>query len=344
MNFSDLEIKFDDAVDPAHRTVVLAYIKKFKEAGLPVILSPEHLQQLLQIRVEQIYAISNSSDLFYREYYARKNSGGRRKISAPLPLLLYIQKWVLKNILETQSVHPASKAYLKNTSIKKNARFHRKQNNLFKSDVKDFFGSISSKWVYAFFLDLGYTSNIAMLLTAVCCKSNRLPQGAATSGYLSNIFMRSFDEALFTYCKENQLRYTRYADDIAVSGAEINFSELANLVKNELQILNLKIHSGKTRLLRPHQRQKVTGVVVNEKLSPGRDYLRTLRQDLYYIEKYGIYDHAQRSGWNSAGACLNNVYGRLTHALFLTGKDYKLEEKKKFLESLLEEIDHSSTY
>lgn len=340
MNSSNLEIKFDDRVKPAHRKLVSEHIDRLEEAGLPVILSPEHLQEILQIRVEQIYAISNSPDSFYREYYARKNSGGRRKISAPLPLLLFIQKWVLKNILETQSVHPASKAYLKKSSIRTNARFHRQQNHLFKSDVKDFFGSISSKWVYEFFLDLGYTSTVSMLLTAVCCKSSSLPQGAATSGYLSNIFMRNFDEALFAYCKENKLRYTRYADDIAVSGAEINFLELTRLVRNELRAIHLKIHSGKTRLLRPHHRQKVTGVVVNEKLSPGRDYLRTLRQDLYYIEKYGIYDHARRSGWSSAGACLSNAYGRLTHALFLLGKDDELEQKKKDLESVLEEINH----
>lgn len=83
---------------------------------------------------------------------------------------------------------------------------------------------------------------------------------------------------------------------------------------------------------------------MNEKLSPGRDYLKALRQDLYYIEKYGIYDHALRSGWSSAGACLSNTYGRLTHALFLIGKDDELEQKKKDLESVLEEINHGPAY
>ena len=168
MSFSGLEIKFDDKVDPAHQELVNQYIARLEGAGLPVILSPDHFQQILEVRIEQLYAISNSPDLFYREYYARKNSGGRRKISAPLPLLLFVQKWVLKNILETQPVHPAAKAYLKKSSIKKNARFHRQQSFLFKSDVKDFFGSISSKWVYDFFLRLGYSTTVSMLLTAIC--------------------------------------------------------------------------------------------------------------------------------------------------------------------------------
>jgi RNA-directed DNA polymerase len=339
MSSSNIEILFDKKVKPADREQVEKYIGRLADANLPVVLSPEHLQQILRVRVEQFYAISQSPDLYYREYYARKNNGGRRKISAPLPLLLFLQKWVLKNILELQPVHPAAKAYLKKSSIKQNARFHRKQNQLFKSDVKDFFGSISSNWVYQYFLGLGYSKAVSMLFTAICCKSNCLPQGAATSGYLSNIFMHNFDEALLTYCSGDKLRYTRYADDIAISGAAIDRSELTKLVEKELRKRNLKIHSGKTRLLESHQRQKVTGVVVNEKLGPGKDYLRALRKDLYYIEKYGIYGHARRTGWSSPTSCLNNVYGRLTHALFLLGTDQRLQQMKKDLETVFEDID-----
>lgn len=339
MSPSDIEIVFDQKVKPGDRDLVQRYIGRLTEAGLPVVLSPEHLQQILRVRVEQFYAISQSPDLYYREYYARKNNGGRRKISAPLPLLLFLQKWVLKNILELQPVHPAAKAYLKKSSIKQNARFHRKQNVVFKSDVKDFFGSISSNWVYDFFLSLGYSKAVSMLFTAICCKSNCLPQGAATSGYLSNIFMHGFDEALLAYCNAHKLRYTRYPDDIAISGAAVDLSELTKLVEKELRGRNLKINSGKTRLLASHHRQRVTGVVVNKRLGPGRDYLRALRKDLYYIEKYGIYGHARRTGWSSPTACLNNVYGRLTHALFLLGKDQDLEQKKKDLETVFEDID-----
>lgn len=339
MNSSGLKIKFDDQVERTHQELVAQYIARLESSGIPAILSPEHLSKILQIRLDQIYAISNSPECFYREYYARKKSGGRRKISAPLPLLLFVQKWVLKNILEVQPVHPAAKAYLKKSSIKQNARFHRKQNHLFKSDVKNFFGSIPSKWVFDYFSELGYSAAVSMLLTAVCCKSNSLPQGAATSGYLSNIYMREFDEVIFSYCRKKRLRYTRYADDISVSGSEIEFAELASIVDKELRKKDLKIHYGKTRLVRPHQRQKVTGVVVNEHLSPGRDFLRALRQDLYYIDKYGIYEHSKRSGWSNAVACLSNVYGRLNHALFLLDNDETLRKKKKDLETVFPEMD-----
>ncbi|MEQ6205000.1 reverse transcriptase family protein [Sulfitobacter sp. HNIBRBA2951] len=340
MNFSGLNIRFDDGVDDAHRNLVYQYISRIENKGLTAILSPEHLGHLLQIRLEDVYAISNSPKHFYREYRAKKKSGGTRKISAPLPLLLFIQRWVLKNILEPQVVHPAAKAYLKKSSIKKNARFHRGQPHLFKSDVKDFFGSVSSGWVYNHFLSLGYSRAVSMLLTAICCKENSLPQGAPTSGYLSNIYMMNFDETVFSYCVKRKFRFTRYADDISISGGDINFLELSTFVGRELRKIDLKIHSGKTRLIRSHQRQKVTGVVVNEKLGPGRDFTRKLRQEYYYLSKYGVNEQARVSGWNSPIAYLNNIHGRIAHALFLTGHDEKLLEMKNAVEKLLRKSEY----
>ncbi|WP_084299507.1 reverse transcriptase family protein [Leisingera caerulea] len=340
MNFSDLKIKFDDGVEDGHKDLVHQYISRLESQGLSVILSPEHFGHLLQIRLEHIYAISNSPRHFYREHQAKKKGGGTRKISAPLPLLLFIQRWVLKNILEPQAIHPAAKAYLKKSSIKHNARFHRGQAHLFKSDVKDFFGSISSGWVYNHFLGLGYSRAVSMLLTAICCKENCLPQGAPTSGYLSNIYMTNFDQVVFSHCLKRKFRFTRYADDISISGSEINFKELSTFIDRELRNIDLKMHTGKTRLIRSHQRQKVTGVVVNEKLGPGRDFMRKLRQEYYYISKFGVNEQARVSGWNSSTAYLNNFHGRVTHALFLTGHDEKLSEIKNAVENLLQRSEY----
>ncbi|WP_005610701.1 reverse transcriptase family protein [Tritonibacter mobilis] len=340
MTPSALNIRFDDGVDENHRELVYLYASRIESKGLTVILSPEHLGHLLQMRLEDIYAISNAPQHFYREYRAKKKSGGTRKISAPLPLLLSIQRWVLKNILEPQAIHPAAKAYLKKSSIKQNARFHRGQRHLFKSDVRDFFGSISSRWVYSHFQSLGYSRAVSMVLTAICCKENALPQGAPTSGYLSNIYMTSFDKAVFSYCTERKFRFTRYADDISISGSGINFSELSAFVNRELRDIDLKMHSGKTRLIRSHQRQKVTGVVVNEKLGPGRDFIRKLRQEYYYISKYGVEEQSRVSGWNNSIAYLNNIHGRIAHAIFLTGHDARLLEMKNAVESLLRKSEY----
>ena len=40
----------------------------------------------------------------------------------------------------------------------------------------------------------------------------------------------------------------------------------------------------KTRISYKHQRQKVTGIIVNEKLSVPRNFVRTLRQEIHYCK------------------------------------------------------------
>ena len=334
MSTSEPEIVFAKGVDEKHQEAVASYMRRLQDQNLPIILSPPHLSQLTGIQTHELFAISNAPDRYYRDFSVRKNSGGRRKISAPLPLLLYLQKWILAKVLEKVEIHPAAKAYRKRSSIKENAKFHRKQAYVFKSDVSDFFGSISSFWVFSFFNSLGYTKAVSALLSGICTKDGCLPQGGATSGYLSNIYMAECDDKLLAYSREHGLRYTRYADDLAISGSEIDFTITRQFVEKTLAAYDLDINLSKTRCIGQQARQKIAGVVVNSRISPGRDYLRKLRQDIYYIERYGIYGHARHAGWNSAAACLNNVIGRISHALFLLGKDKELEAKKRMLEEM----------
>lgn len=338
MTASGIEIVFAEGMKPEQSAAVQAYIKHFEEKNLPAILSSEHLSLLLGIKQSALYAISNSANAFYRTFYVRKKNGGKRQISAPLPLLLAAQQWILSKILESVAVHPAAKAYKKGSSIKENARFHRGQESLFKSDVEDFFGSISQFWVYEFFRSLGYTTAIARLLAGLCCKNGVLPQGAATSGYLSNIYMYQFDDAVFNYCRTKRLRYTRYADDIAISGAGIELDETKDIVSTLLKNHKLRINLRKTRIQRRNTRQKITGVVVNDRLGPDRQFLRRIRQDVHYIRKFGVHGHARHRGFRSPLFCINNLLGRITHARFLLGRNTPLEEEKKYLERLLDQI------
>ena len=44
------------------------------------------------------------------------------------------------------------------------------------------------------------------------------------------------------------------------------------------------------------RQKKVTGVVVNQHPQTDRKYRREIRQDIYYIGKYGLEEHLQRKG------------------------------------------------
>ena len=72
-----MQIIISDNAKPEHRSVILDYIKSLEDRKLPVILSGEHLSQLLELQESALYAISNSqtvSVVFF--LYERKMAAG----------------------------------------------------------------------------------------------------------------------------------------------------------------------------------------------------------------------------------------------------------------------------
>ena len=326
-----IEIKYSKGIKPDQIAAIEAYISRLEGRGVPAILSADHLSLLVGVKTERLYAMSNQPSSFYRTFSVKKRSGGARKISAPLPLLLFVQRWILSNILEAIPVHEAAKAYVKGGSIKKNARLHRGQAVLFKSDVKDFFPSIGEFRVFRIFRDVGYLEPVAKILSGLCCLEGSLPQGAATSGQLSNIVMRDFDDKLLKYCTGRGLRYSRYADDITISGSEVESDAIRDLISGGLKEVDLTMNGGKTKIRRQHTRQEVTGVVVNERLSVGRDYLRRLRQEYYFVNKFGVHGHTRAIGETSPRYVLERLIGQFAHAIHIDTKNKDLKECKEVL-------------
>lgn len=335
------EIEFDPRVSEDNQAAVLKYITRFQEGGAPAILSLEHFALMVGLTTETVFGFANSTPSFYRTFRLQKANGGTRRIDAPLPSLLLAQRWVLKNILEKKECHAAAKAYIKGQSIRTNARFHKGQAFVLKADVKDFFGSIREYQIFSIFRDFGYLEPVAIGLSKICCLNGVLPQGGATSGYLSNILLINFDVELLKFCRQNGLRYSRYADDITISGAEIDAARTIEKIKDLLKLYSLRINKNKTRLISQNSRQKVTGVVVNKNLSVEQGYLKDLRQAHYYIMKHGIFGHSRHIGSKNPRETLDSLIGRVAYAQFIRNNDKNL---KLIKEDLLEERKNEFGY
>src|SRR5258708_30516670 len=98
------------------------------------------------------------------------------------------------------------------------------------------------------------------MLGGLCCLDDRLPQGAPTSPALSNIVCRRLDARIAGFCRACDCRFTRYADDIAISGNP-DVPQVLNFVREALAESGFQLNETKTRVLSSHQRQIVTGVV-----------------------------------------------------------------------------------
>lgn len=288
--------------------------------NLPIIYDGHHLAKLTGTSHDYIFSASNSQSRFYRSFKIKKRNGKLRAIDEPLPTLKNVQRWVLANILARIEVSKVAKAFVKDVSIKDNARFHRNQNYVISIDVRDFFPSIPLWRVYAVLRSQGYSRGVSYLIAKLCTLDDKLPQGAPTSPAISNIVLAEFDSKILDYTRSKGLRYTRYADDLTVSGGTVNIGELLEVVRVHLEMEGLHINDEKTKVMRKGGRQIVTGIVVNKKLSVKREIVRDLRKNCYYIKKFGLDLHLLNIG-ESRGNYINHLMGIATHILHIDKKN-----------------------
>lgn len=274
----------------------LDYIGKLIKQDLPPIADMRHLSLLMGIDYGHLSATVHAAERFYREFDIPKRSGGTRTITAPYPSLKYMQKWIYDNILASRDTHLCAHGFVRKRSILTNAVAHENCGALLKMDIENFFGSIPQNYVINYFSkELGYSNNVAWILSEICCLDGFLPQGAPTSPALSNLISLSLDRRLYRLAKRFNLKYTRYADDIAFSGKEIP-QTFIKYVTSIAQNCGFKINPGKTRLYGKGGSKIIAGVsLATGKPRIPRDYRRKLRQELHYVEKYGLKGHMQHN-------------------------------------------------
>ena len=314
----------------------LRYAKNLVDNNLPIIYDSEHFSELVGFKLSYIKTVVEYPKSFYWKYKIKKHSGGIRGINAPLPNLKQIQYWILENILNTRKVSPYAKAFVHGKKLKENVRFHRNRKIVIKFDVHDFFGSIHLDSVKMIFRSFGYINLVADLLAKLCCLDDVLPQGTPTSPYLSNLFMMNFDAHIARYCKEHALYYTRYADDLTFSSDSIvDELGLQNVVKTELAALGLQLNNEKTKVMPRDTRQIVTGIVVNQKLQVDKDKRRKIRQEVFYIKKWGLESHLQKIGCSKKNY-LKHLLGEMTFMQSLTPQNEKLKKDIEYIRKLWE--------
>jgi RNA-directed DNA polymerase len=324
---------FEKGFDETYYSTLLEYAFKLFNKKLPIIYDLEHFSLLVGYDSKYVQGAYYETPSFYRYYTIKKRSGGLREISEPLPSLKEIQRWILDNILYQCPVSKFAKGFVPQKSIRENARFHRNQSKVLSLDIENFFPSIKGGKIYNFFSSLGYQDRVSHLLTKLCTLNGSLPQGSPTSPAISNLINIRLDNRLSGFALKEKVRYTRYADDITYSG---NFDEgrLINFTRKVLLQEGYKLNEKKTRLMQKHQRQEVTGIVVNEKLHAPKTTRRELRQKLYYIKKYGIDSHIQ---FNQIGQAnyVKHLLGIANFILFVNPKDVDVKEYISYLHEIL---------
>lgn len=261
--------------------------------GVPVILDI-HQARLL-------FGIDGEIGIFVHkhcvQYSVLKKNKEERIIYQPSYKLKKIQRWIVNNILSKIIISESCHAFVPGRSILSNAKVHVHENPfwIYKTDIINFFGEINFLSVQDIFVSVGYSQNVSEFLTSLCMYDGVLAQGFPTSPVISNIVLSNFDEDLDAISKKYNFVYSRYADDITVSGTQLknkDIEKIKNIITYKLHSLGFEINRNKTKFFGYKADKKVTGVVIkNGQLFCPQKYKKLLNKEIYYINKYGVDSH-----------------------------------------------------
>ena len=289
------------------------------------------IEQDLSFPAKTLYGLSNNLEKHYHSVFIPKSDGSKRKLCVPDLILKQVQKSIADNILIQYPISRYAKAYKPGSSVQKNARPHVGKKKVLKLDIEGFFDHILYSQVKdTVFYKEKYSEHIRILLTMLCYFKESLPQGATTSPAITNIIMYNFDETVGSFCEKKHIAYTRYCDDMTFSG-DFDEKEVIDFVKDELYKLGLFLKNRKTVVIPSTKCQCVTGIVVNEKINITKDYKKKIRQEMYYIRKYGLDGHLSRMNISDKEQYILSLKGRIAFVLQTIQNDGEFMEYKRFL-------------
>ncbi len=205
--------------------------------------------------------------------------------------LRFINKVLFKYLAkEIAVVH----SFIKEKSTLTAVSAHSENKYFFLTDIESFYQNIKKSDVKNILqrdkhlipiMDIG---DYIDFITDITTYDDSIPVGFPTSPELSNAFLYEFDCVLKDYCETKSLKYTRYADDIIISGK--TFDELSSLKEIVQSMLieyassSLKLNESKTHITSLGNKVKILGLVIlpNGQVTIDKKYKTQLESLLYF--------------------------------------------------------------
>ncbi len=261
------------------------------------ITSINYLRRLLKTDFTTLLECINNDP--YTEFSISKKKGGTRLISAPQTPLIQVQNQLnifLKAVYYSYKPACAHGFIYKPTDINEthniasNALPHVGKKFVMNIDLEDYFPSIKALRVRRLFKSKYFQFNdeVALTLALLLTRKGSLPTGAPTSPVLANLITMPLDRELMNYCSLNHINYTRYADDLTFSTNEFIDDITIAQIKAIIVKHKFTVNEKKFRIQSAMRQQKVTGLVVNQKVNVDRKYIKQIRAMLHHTKTEGV--------------------------------------------------------
>jgi RNA-directed DNA polymerase len=290
----------------------------------------DDVAQLIQVKTESLLEIIEKSDESYYKFRIPKKRGGYREIDSPNGNLKLIQRrinYLLSVIyygMKPACVHGFVKSVTeqsKSFSIASNAVVHVKAQYVLNMDIKDFFHSVDIWRVKRVFMSYPFffENDMAAFMALLCTYQERLPMGAPTSPVVSNLACFLFDRRMMRFAEEQELRFTRYADDLTFSSSRKIMQTTIDAATHIIKEYGFAVNEKKTRTFTSGGRQVVTGLKVNERVNVGRKYIRNIRAMLNNWATHGLVKASAQN--ENPYQFLNILKGKLDFLSMVKGKN-----------------------
>jgi RNA-directed DNA polymerase len=237
------------------------------------------LSRVLGVQPGDIDYVLSRIDSFYVRDERPKPNGGTRVLHKPQGRLIKIQAQIKRAILDKVPPLPFVHGGIRRRSIVTNAAPHVGREVVLALDIKDCFPSIGPHKVLSVFNELGMTGQAALILVRLTTFDFQLPQGTKTSPALANLVLRSIDRRLHALAEHHCCFYTRYVDDIVLSGAR-RLVKLQGLVHKILSTEGFK-PKVKKEVMFQSEPQVVTKLLVNQKVNVTKDRRDAIRREVF---------------------------------------------------------------
>ncbi|MFH1207448.1 MAG: reverse transcriptase family protein [Patescibacteria group bacterium] len=273
------------------------------------------LAKLINTPVWFINKLIQTRQKRYNFWNYPKKSGGIRTLSRPDAELRFVQEKIYQNILRFVPLPEYIHSQIGHSHVQ-HAVSHQGKPLVLLFDIADFFPSISTRMVKNALTHAGFTEIVAKKIANLCTLSNKstshgfLPQGTSTSPALATLVATSLDHRLWKLSSKNNWIYTRFADDIAISGG-LGLRRAKKLILNIINSSNFKVRESKTEEIIPGRRNKIVGLqLYGKNITPPREYYKLLRSMIHHLQTNKIRGKARLK-------LRKSIQSRLSYGLYV---------------------------
>ncbi|NQT17454.1 MAG: RNA-directed DNA polymerase [Planctomycetes bacterium] len=201
----------------------------------------KHLAHRLGVSVKHLEEVAESPEGYCEELVLldpAKPEKPRDVLDVRGPLRKMQLQLLREVLLPKLPISAHSHGGVRGRHIKSNVTPHLDSTFVFGTDISDFYPGIKHNRVYRLFTQqFGCAPDVARICTKLCTYQYHLALGLITSPILADQVMGPIDERIGTACRKAKLVYTRYVDDLTISGPfdlHENKSGIAGLVQRIL--------------------------------------------------------------------------------------------------------------